>query len=66
MFTWVLATFWMVRWGTAIWCEPDFFYIWVSHLGVSAKKSGWQIALTFLLPFFVKEKSKLRRRERLF
>jgi len=40
----------------AIWCEPEFFYMWALHLSASAKNLGWQIALTFLLLFASRQK----------
>jgi len=45
----------MVRWLTAIWCEPEFFVKWVMGLSSLAKNSGWQIALNFWFFFFKKK-----------
>ncbi len=66
MSIWVLVTSWIVRPLTAIWCEPEFFYIWVSHLGVSAKNSGWQIALIPLLLSSSRKKVSSKKQKRLF
>ncbi len=52
----VLVTSRIVRWRTAIWCEPEFFVKWVLSLATVAKNSGWQIALIFLLLFSSRKK----------
>jgi hypothetical protein len=44
------ATSRLVRWQTAIWCEPEFFSAEQGGL-CDKKNSGWQIALIFCLLF---------------
>jgi len=50
----------------AIWCEPEFFYILALHLGISAKNSGWQIALISFVTFLHQGRKVSFKKKRLF
>ena len=52
----VLVTSRIVRWQTAIWCEPAFFVRWALGLARYAKNVGCQIALIFCILFHLRKK----------